>query len=92
MFNVKCSNACILIVEQNIYVNHMTVRMARYFSITTFTVWVNFRWITTTWMKWHRITGVPCYKKVPNNLKGKDYKNTVCLVVLCGAECSPDSK
>ena len=41
--------------------------------------------ISAGWLKWRQASSVLCDRRVPQKLKGKFYRTTICLTMLYGA-------
>uniref|UniRef100_A0A183GI64 LORF2 protein n=1 Tax=Heligmosomoides polygyrus TaxID=6339 RepID=A0A183GI64_HELPZ len=48
--------------------------------------------VSAAWSKWCSLTGVLCYRKVPERLKSMIYRAVVRPVAMYGAECWPATK
>ena len=48
--------------------------------------------ISAGWLKWRQASGILCYKRVLQKLKGKFYRTTIRPTMLYGAECWPTKK
>jgi hypothetical protein len=42
--------------------------------------------IRAGWVKWRQVSGVLCYKKVPNKLKDKFYRTAIRPVMMYGVK------
>ena len=48
--------------------------------------------ISAGWLKWRQASSILCDRRVPQKLKGKFYRTTICPAMLYGAECWPTKR
>ncbi|VDP52182.1 unnamed protein product [Heligmosomoides polygyrus] len=48
--------------------------------------------MSAAWSKWRSLTGVLCYKKIPERFKSKIYRAVIRPVAMYGPECWPATK